>query len=132
MAKKAVNYKNLGLKDGEKCLVSWKGVKDGVFHNQKNGVCFVTFDNGDGTGTRLHRVLTSTVKPMPKAEPAPKAKTPAKAKAPAKAKTPAPKAEAPKTQPLTTKGMSAQEIIALAQALDTLSKLGYEVQELIA
>lgn len=128
MAKKAV-YKDLGIKAGEKCQVSWKGIKEGIFKNQRNGVCFVEFDNGDGTGTRLHRVLTSTVNPMPK--PAPKAKAPAKAKAP-KTKAPAPKAETPKTQPLTTKGMSAQEIIALAQALETLNKLGYEVQELIA
>lgn len=67
--------KNIGLKDGEKCLVSWRGVREGVFKNQRNGVCFVTFDNGDGTGTRLHRVLTSTVKPMPKAE-TPKATAP--------------------------------------------------------
>ena len=63
----AKTIKNIGLKDGEKCLVSWRGVREGVFKNQRNGVCFVTFDNGDGTGTRLHRVLTSTVKPIPKA-----------------------------------------------------------------
>ena len=126
---KAITYKNLGLKDGEKCIVSWKGQKEGVFHNQRNGVCFVTFDNGDGTGTRLHRVLTSTVKPMP--TPAPKAKAPAKAK---KAKAETPKAETPKAETaptLTTKGMTAEQIIALAQALDTLNRLGYEVQELV-
>lgn len=52
----------LNFKEGDKVLVSWKGIRKGVFKNQNRGCAFVYFDNGDGTGNRLHRVLATTVK----------------------------------------------------------------------
>lgn len=63
-----------GVKQGDKLLVSYKGMREFTL---KNFVCkggkitlaFGYFDSGDGEGVRLHRVLASTLKP---ASPAPK------------------------------------------------------------
>lgn len=57
------------LTAGQNLLVSYKGIRPCKFKNLKGKCAFVEFDNGDGTGVRLHRVLATTLKlPTPKAE----------------------------------------------------------------
>lgn len=65
-----------GLKAGESLFVSYKGIRPCKFKNSRGNVAFVEFDSGDGTGTRLHRVLATTLvaKAPEKKAAAPKAK----------------------------------------------------------
>jgi hypothetical protein len=58
-----------GLKEGQKLSVSYKGIRPCTFKNLKGKCAFVVFDNGDGTGVRLHRVLATTLIMPKKAEP---------------------------------------------------------------
>lgn len=58
-----------GLKEGQKLNVSYKGIRPCVFKNIKGKCAFVVFDNGDGTGTRLHRVLATTLQLPKKVQP---------------------------------------------------------------
>lgn len=62
------------LKAGESLSVSYKGIRPCVFKNLKGNCAFIEFDNGDGSGKRLHRVLATTlVKGKKTAEPKAKA-----------------------------------------------------------
>ena len=49
------------LKQGEKLFVSYKGIRPCVFKNLKGPCAFVIFDNGNGKGEALHRVLATTL-----------------------------------------------------------------------
>lgn len=49
------------LKQGEKLFVSYKGIRPCTFKNLKGKCAFVVFDNGNGKGEALHRVLATTL-----------------------------------------------------------------------
>ena len=49
------------LKQGEKLFVSYKGIRPCTFKNLKGNCAFVVFDNGNGKGEALHRVLATTL-----------------------------------------------------------------------
>lgn len=49
------------LKAGESLSVSYKGIRPCTFKNLKGNCAFIEFDNGDGSGRRLHRVLATTL-----------------------------------------------------------------------
>ena len=49
------------LKQGEKLFVSYKGIRPCTFKNLKGSCAFVVFDNGNGKGEALHRVLATTL-----------------------------------------------------------------------
>lgn len=62
------------LKAGDRLFVSYKGIRPCVFKNVKGNCAYVAFDSGDGKGSRLHRVLATTLlrsakKPEPKKAP---------------------------------------------------------------
>ena len=50
-----------GWRKGQPCIVSYKGIRNGIWEGYKGGCAFVTFDNGEGVA-RCHRVFSSTVK----------------------------------------------------------------------
>lgn len=54
------------LTQGEKLFVSYKGIRPCTFKNLKGNCAFVVFDNGNGEGLRLHRVLATTLLRSPK------------------------------------------------------------------
>ncbi len=56
---KLADVKN--LKAGDSLFVSYKGTRPCTFKNLRGQCAFVEFDNGDGSGTRLHRVLATTL-----------------------------------------------------------------------
>lgn len=61
------------LKAGESLSVSYKGIHPCTFKNLKGNCAFIEFDNGDGSGKRLHRVLATTLVKGKTAEPKAKA-----------------------------------------------------------
>lgn len=57
------------LKAGDRLFVSYKGIRPCVFKNVKGNCAYIAFDSGDGKGSRLHRVLATTLLRSAKPEP---------------------------------------------------------------